>query len=106
VWCLQVWAALAAFEGRLTEAAQLIGFVDAERVRTGQPLQSAEQLLHADLLRRLEEGLRASDRLARMAEGAAWSEAEAGEFTTTRLLPVRLPNSRSARGRGLLAGSP
>jgi predicted ATPase/DNA-binding winged helix-turn-helix (wHTH) protein len=104
VWCLQVWAVLGAFEGRLTEAAQLIGFVDAERTRTRQP-QPLEQLLYDDLLRRLEEGLQAPDRLARMAEGAVWSEAEAVAFTARRLLPVCLPNIRSARGEDSLRRS-
>ena len=83
---LQVWAVLAAFERRLTEAAQLIGFVDAERVRTGQPPRRSEQRLYDELMRRLQTGLPAADLLARTAEGAHWSEAEAVDFITRRLV--------------------
>jgi predicted ATPase/DNA-binding winged helix-turn-helix (wHTH) protein len=83
---LQVWAVLAGFEGNLTEAAQLIGFVDAERARAQTPRQSPEQRLYCKLMRRLEAGLPAAELLARKAEGALWSEAEAIEFTAKRLV--------------------
>ena len=39
---LQIYAVLAAYEGRLEDAAQLIGFVDAERIRTGFGINLAE----------------------------------------------------------------
>jgi len=84
--CLQIWAVLAAFEGRLTEAAQLIGFVDAERVRKRQPLQRSEQRLYGELMRRLDAGLQAADLQARLTEGAHWSETEAIEIAATRLV--------------------
>jgi tetratricopeptide (TPR) repeat protein len=85
---LQIWAALVASEGRLPEAAQLIGFVDAERVRSRQPRLSSEQLLYDQLMRRLEIGLPVADLLARKAEGSLWSEDEALGFTATRLVTV------------------
>jgi tetratricopeptide (TPR) repeat protein len=86
---LQIWAVLAAFEGCLTEAAQLIGFVDAERVRNGQPREPGSQRLYDELMRRLETGLPAADLLARKAEGALWSKTEAVDFTSTRLVAAR-----------------
>jgi tetratricopeptide (TPR) repeat protein len=86
---LQKWAVLAAFEGRLAAAAQLIGFLDAEHLRRGYPRAIFEQRLYDELMRRLEAGLPAADLAARQAEGAPWTEAEAIEFTTTRLVPRR-----------------
>lgn len=87
--CLQIWAVLAAFEGRLTEAARLIGFVDAERVRKRQPRRAPEQGLYGELMRRLDAGLQAADLRAQLAEGGLWSEAEAMEMAATRLVAAR-----------------
>jgi tetratricopeptide (TPR) repeat protein len=91
--CLSLWAVLAAFEGRLTEAAQLISFVDAERVRKRQPRPPPELPLYNELIRRLEAGIPAADLLTLRAEAALWSDAEAMHFTSTRLVVV-------ARGAG------
>ena len=85
VW-LQPWAVLAAVEGRLAEAAQLIGFVDALRERHGQVLQQSELPLHNRLMGILETGLPPAELESLQAEGARWSEAEAIEFAADRLL--------------------
>jgi len=84
--CLQPWAGLAGLEGRLAEAAQLIGFVDAERERCGQLLYPGERPLYDRLMRILEAGLPPTELEAWKAEGAGWSEAEAIAFITNRLL--------------------
>jgi predicted ATPase/DNA-binding winged helix-turn-helix (wHTH) protein len=107
VLSLQVWAVLAAFEGRLTQAAQLIGFVDAERVRKGQPRQPSEQRLYDELMRRLEAGLPLDDLQARKAEGAFWSEAKAIDFTFIRLVSAAhsVTTSSTARDEFPRAGS-
>jgi len=89
VHCLQIWAVLAGFEGRLREAAQLIGFVDAERVRKHQPRLAQEGRLYRELTRRLDAGLQAPDLQAKRTEGALWSEADAMEFTAMRLVAAR-----------------
>jgi hypothetical protein len=83
---LQVWAVLGGLEGRFADAAQLIGFVDAERVRTGQLRQKTEERLYAELSRRLEAGLPAAELAALKEEGASWTKPEAIEFTRCRLL--------------------
>ena len=83
---LQVWAVLGSFEGRLADAARLIGFVDAERVRVAQPRQRANQRLYGELSRRLEEGLAAAELTALREEGANWTRAEAAQFVESRLL--------------------
>jgi predicted ATPase/DNA-binding winged helix-turn-helix (wHTH) protein len=84
---LQVWAVLSGLEGRLADAARLIGFVDAERVRTGQLRQKTEERLYGELSRRLEAGLPAAELAALKEEGANWTKPEAVEFVRGRLLP-------------------
>ena len=84
---LQPWAVLAAVEGRLAEAAQLIGFVEALRARYGQALDPAELPLHNRLMAILEAGLSPAELESLQAEGARWSEAEAIEFAVACLLP-------------------
>jgi hypothetical protein len=84
---LQIWAALGALEGRLEEAARLIGFVVAEREREDLPIQPPERRLYEELLQRLEAGLSEADLQAFRQQGALWSVAEAFEFVSTRLLP-------------------
>ena len=86
VW-LQPWAMLAAVEGRLAEAAQLIGFVDALRRRNGQMLPPAELSLRDRLMAILQAGLPPAELETLQEEGARWSEAEAIAFAADRLLP-------------------
>jgi len=94
VICLQIWAVLVAFEGRLKEAAQLIGFVDAERLRRTQPRTPAEQRLYDELTQRLVLGAAASDVLAWRTEGARWEERAALDFTFVRLMSRAAPSTR------------
>ena len=83
---LQIWAVLGGLEGRLAEAARLIGFVDAERVRTTQMRQKTEERLYGELSRRLEAGLPPAELASLKEEGASWTRPEAIEFVRSRLL--------------------
>ena len=87
-------ALLVALEGQLREAALLIGFVDAERIRRGQPQTRSEVRDYRELLTLLEKGLPSSDRKALTAQGARWDMAEATEFVSARLLPSRPGTTR------------
>ena len=83
---LQILAVLVGLEGRLAEAARLIGFVDAERVRKAQRLEKTQERLYGELSRRLEAGLPAAELAALKEEGASWTRPEAIEFVRSRLL--------------------
>jgi predicted ATPase/DNA-binding winged helix-turn-helix (wHTH) protein len=83
---LQVWAVLVGLEGRLADAARLIGFTDAERVRTAQLLWKTEERLHSELSRQLEAGLPAAELASLKEEGASWTKPAAIEFVRSRLL--------------------
>jgi predicted ATPase/DNA-binding winged helix-turn-helix (wHTH) protein len=83
---LQVWAVLGGLEGRLADAARLIGFVDAERVRTGQLRQKTEERLYGELSRRLEAGLPTAECASLKQEGASWTKPAAIKFVRSRLL--------------------
>jgi predicted ATPase/DNA-binding winged helix-turn-helix (wHTH) protein len=82
---LSCWAALSAFEGRLTEAVQLLGFLDVECER--QETTHREQPLQGKIDALFEATFSAAELQTLRAEGACWSFAEAIEFTLTRLLP-------------------
>ncbi|HLZ66258.1 MAG TPA: winged helix-turn-helix domain-containing protein [Aliidongia sp.] len=84
--CLQPWAVLSGIEGRLAEAAQLIGFVDAVHARRGHPVEPGELLLYNRLMGILEAGLPPNELKELKANGAQWSDAEAIEFVTSRLV--------------------
>ena len=94
--CLQPWAGLAGLEGRLTEAAQLIGFLDAERDRRGRVLNPGERPFYDRLMGILEAGLPSAELAAWKALGAQWSEAEAIQFVVDRLLPGPISDDLSA----------
>jgi len=83
---LQVWAVLGGLEGRFADAARLIGFVDEERMRTGQLRQKTEERLYAELSRRLEAGLPPAELASLKEEGASWTKLAAIEFVRSRLL--------------------
>ncbi|HLY90995.1 MAG TPA: hypothetical protein VKQ27_18575 [Acetobacteraceae bacterium] len=83
---LQILAVLVGLEGRLADAARLIGFVDAERVRTAQVRQNTEERLYGKLSRRLKAGLPTAEFAALKEEGASWAMPEAIEFVRSRLL--------------------
>src|SRR5579859_3213676 len=84
--CLRAWAGLAGAEGRLVEAAQLVGFADADRARRGRIMDPESQPLYIRLRDILEAGLPSAELDALKAEGAQWSEAEAIDFVVNRLL--------------------
>ncbi len=94
--CLRVWAALAGGEGKILEAAQLLGFVDADLERHGQVLDPAGLPLHNRLLAILEAGLSPAEFEALTAIGASWSDAEAIEFVANRLVRGREPKELAA----------
>jgi tetratricopeptide (TPR) repeat protein len=83
--CLQRWALLATLEGRHEAAAQLAGHIDAGYAAAGETREPTEQRIRDALQQRLEAALTASEMEQAMAAGAAWSEADAVEFTATRL---------------------
>ncbi|MEI9984788.1 MAG: hypothetical protein WDN69_17210 [Aliidongia sp.] len=90
-------------EGRLVEAARLIGFVDAECVRHEQPIVATERPLNDKLSGLLEAGLQPADLEAYKAEGAHWSEAEALEFAARRFSMNGRANGPSEDGEGHLS---
>lgn len=77
---VQVWALLAALDGKIHEAVQLIGFVDAAVAASGETRQPVEQQGHDRLMQLLEAALPKAHRSQAAAEGAGWSEAQAVEF--------------------------
>lgn len=88
--CLQVWALLAARDGRNTEAARLIGFVDGQFARFGDARQRPEQRLYDAVVTLLRRTLAPESLAIWMREGAVWSEARAVDFVTSELAsPVR-----------------
>jgi tetratricopeptide (TPR) repeat protein len=83
---LLLWAVLSAFEGRLIEAARLLGVVDAELERLGEPVDPMERPLYEEVGRRLDAVLPPNELDALKAEGARWTVAKALEFVSTCLL--------------------
>jgi tetratricopeptide (TPR) repeat protein len=83
---LEVWAGLACHEGRLADAARLIGFVDAERTRAARSREATEERFYRELSRRLDAGLPAAELASLKDEGASWTKPEAVEFVRRRLL--------------------
>jgi tetratricopeptide (TPR) repeat protein len=96
---LELWAGLACQEGRLADAARLIGFVDAERVRAARPRQMTEERFFDDLSRQLAAGLPAAELADLRAEGANWTKPEAIEFVGSRLLSPGSGGSGGIRQR-------
>jgi tetratricopeptide (TPR) repeat protein len=84
--CLEKWALLAAHEGRPREAAQLIGFVDAQLAASGEVREPAEQQVYERLQPLLDAALSKDEIEDRAVEGARWTEAEAVEFTQDTLI--------------------
>ncbi|MGC1303782.1 MAG: winged helix-turn-helix domain-containing protein [Caulobacteraceae bacterium] len=97
VACLQIWAELAGEEGRLVEAAQLIGFVVAERERAGSGLPKSTLPLYERLMSVLDASLAPEEIEILKAQGAAWNEAQAIDFVTTQLLPPPTPEPSAGR---------
>jgi predicted ATPase len=83
---LQQWALLGALAGRHAEAAQLVGWVDAEYGRTGEIREPTEQRVYDFLLTVFAENLAPESIQSFAAEGARWSEDRAVDFTSRRIV--------------------
>lgn len=91
--CLQVWALIAASEDKDIESAQLLGFVDGQFKRFGEARQQLESDIYSMITVILSRTL-SQDRMdASVIEGEKWSEAQAVEFVSSRLLASRTANS-------------
>jgi|HubBroStandDraft_1064217.scaffolds.fasta_scaffold00046_52 predicted ATPase/DNA-binding winged helix-turn-helix (wHTH) protein len=88
---LQVLALHAALAGQHAFAAQLIGWVDADYVRTDEIREPTEQALRERLAGILAASLTPDDIRVWAAEGARWSPEYAVEFTLNRILPPADP---------------
>ena len=84
--CLQVWALLGARDGRYAEAAQLLGFVDADYIRSGEVREPTEQRIYVELSERLAANLPAEDIRIWTNEGGRWSEDQAATFASRRVV--------------------
>src|SRR5580658_3277232 len=93
---LQVWAFLAADDGRYVDAARLLGFIEAQFVRIGEIREAAEQQLYDRLLRKLSENLTPGSIEVWRSEGAAWSETQAVKCVQDNLAPPA--KSRARKG--------
>jgi tetratricopeptide (TPR) repeat protein len=85
--CMQLWALLAVRSGQTTEAAALLGFVDAGMQRHGETLEPAEQRVYDRLSALLTTALPPAKIETHAAEGALWSEAQALDFVLSRVIP-------------------
>lgn len=83
---LQVIALLGARNGRHAEAAQLLGFVNADYAASGEVREPTEQLIHTDLFSRLESALSPEDIDEWTSDGSSWSLERAAAFATERLV--------------------
>jgi predicted ATPase len=84
--CLECWAFLAARAGQYAESAQLLGFVDAGVVRSGEVREPLSQRVYDEVTRLLAAHCRAEDIRAWADDGARWSEAQAADFAERRLI--------------------
>ena len=84
--CLQLWALIGALDGRVEQAARLMGFVDEGHAVAGETREPTEQRIHTDL----EQTLKAMMPVARIdacaAEGAGWGEQRAVAFAFDHLV--------------------
>lgn len=83
---MEKWILIAALEGRLCEAAQLRGFVDAEYSRTGEFREQTEQALATAVDKILVSTLTPQDITIWAQEGARWSEVQAIDFLQRRIV--------------------
>ncbi len=88
---LQAWALIAALEGRYSEAAQLIGWVDAAYRAAGEGRNPWEQRSYERLLSILEAPFTEDERNRFAAEGAAWAAPQALNFAFDHVIRARDP---------------
>jgi predicted ATPase/DNA-binding winged helix-turn-helix (wHTH) protein len=86
--CLQLWALLGACDGRYPEAAQLLGYLDADYARSGEVREPTEQRVYTHLSQRLSAGASAKDITAWATEGARWNGDHALDFVRRRLVTI------------------
>ncbi len=84
--CVLCWAFLADSEGRSPEAAQLLGFVDAQFARHKEARQAPEQLLTNRIVNSLEGKMSPDSLQVWLGEGAEWTETQAAKVIRARLL--------------------
>jgi len=84
--CLQLLALIAAREGRNADAAQLMGWADAENARTGEIREPTEQKVYELLLETLAKNLTPDAIQGWAAEGARWNEGRAVDFTLRQIV--------------------
>jgi tetratricopeptide (TPR) repeat protein len=77
--CLQLWALLAALDGRSEDAARLAGFVDAGVALSREIRQPFDRQIHERLTSLLATALPEEQRRCAAAEGAGWTERQAVE---------------------------
>jgi hypothetical protein len=90
---LQMWSLIAALEAQRTEAAQLVGWVDATYERAGWQRNPWERRSYERLLSLLGARLSEGEMSSLAAEGARWDAAEAANFAFDRIV-------RSGAGAG------
>jgi predicted ATPase/DNA-binding winged helix-turn-helix (wHTH) protein len=90
---LQMWSLIAALEVQCTEAAQLVGWVDATYERAGWQRNPWERRSYERLLSLLKARLSEAEMSTLAAEGACWDTAEAVNFAFDRIV-------RSGAGAG------
>jgi tetratricopeptide (TPR) repeat protein len=83
---LQMWALMAALEGRHREAARLIGWVDAAYKRAGGSRNPWEQESYERLLALLRTPLTGDELAALVALGSRWDADEAMNFAFDRIV--------------------
>ncbi len=86
---LQMWALIAALEGRYPEAAQLIGWVDAAHERAGGARNPWEQQSYESLLSLLGARFTQNELAARATEAVGWDAAEVMDFVFDRIVGAR-----------------
>ncbi len=84
--CLQLWALIGALEGRVPEAARLIGFVDKGYAESGEARQPTEQWASERLRAALQAAAPDRQLADCAAEGARWSEPQAVAFALDHLV--------------------
>jgi predicted ATPase len=78
--CLQLWALLGAADGRYSDAARLLDWVDADYSRAGEIREFTEQQIYAALSKLLAGNLAEDGHRVRGLEGSIWAEQRAVEF--------------------------
>jgi predicted ATPase len=84
--CLQVWALLGGLSGKNVEAAQLIGFVNADYDRSGCVREPLEQEIFRTITKCLAAALTAADIAFWNSDGAQWTADYAADFVSRMIV--------------------